>query len=548
MNPESISSALDQLAGCVQKSQMARNHTHWGQHVTKFPGALSRGPTAEELAHHVRLFLEVDRELQSHPDQLSPAQARLWRVIAAFFELHRAPALRDAMVKALRIMEAAFPHPVPPSRSGLVQRSRRWSCWRKVHNETTRKNAWTAVIGSDSRFREPFCELVTRRNELARQLGHANFFDYRLRCDGWSPARWSDLLDHIERETAGPYQRARDFVDAHLTRLWKRSFSPDACWQYGDPWVQTAPESLPGHPSRWIHGAPDVLARLTLSGLGWAGRLYQLHVQRRHTWFPTAFCIHMNRGADVRIGANIGRDMQSLQLMLHEAGHAAWFTQLDPALPFLLRTPAHPLLSEGFSMLMQQLPFLPSWVRASRPGGRLRGILRHERDIRRADWIDRVFFVRWSLALIHFERQLYVGDDPDHQALYWRMVHRYQSFTMPAGREGCVDYLSKHHLVTHPASYHHYLFGMCFASQLTRRLARLQGHDTDPLDLDLTGRSSMLGLPTADSLAAGEYLRSNLFAPGADLDDPFVLAEQVCEAPFSAAALLEDLSRLESMA
>jgi len=542
--PDSLFAAMDRLAEYIKERQLAANREHWDRYVLRKPGIRRVNFGSEDLVHHVQLFREAARELELHPDCLAPREARLWRAIVSFFDIHRAPtALLNDLDSVLRKLETTGPSPVSvPSRT----MNGHLDCWRKVRNEEERRRAWDVSITSNPDQKAPFARLIRLRNEVAQALGYPDFHEYRLRADGWDPAAFHGMLATLDQATQAPYSRARGHVDAQLARLWKRPIPEGACWLYGEPWVQSAPEFLPGHPSKWILRDRDSLVRFTLSGLGWFSRIYQLRQQKRETFFPTAFCLHMNRGADIRIAANLGPDLQSLQLLLHEAGHAAWFAHLEPGLPFLLRTPAHPLLSEGFSMLMQRLPFIPSWVRATR-SGRIRDFRKKEPEFRRADWIDRLFFARWSLALIRFEHRLYTCPEHDYQSSYWEMVRLYQGFEPPPGRGDRVDYLSKHHLLTHPVHYHHYLFGMCFASQLSRRLATLQGHDTDPLELDLTGRSSVLGLPTTDSLAVGEFLRTRLFAPGADVDDPFAFAAEVCAGTFSPDSFIEDLARLETM-
>ncbi len=543
--PDSPGAALAKLAAYVEARSIAQNRESWTRWVSDAVPPHEGSGAQQSLAHHLAVYLELARELEVRPDAVGTAHTRIWRAVRGFFEPYRgSPVLLAQLAQAMRTLERMSRRAAGSVAFGRGHR--RWSCWFRVGNEAARHRSWSACVPSPPTLREPFLHLVRLRNELARELGHEDFFAYRLREDGWVPDGFWSFLDRIGDLTEAPHARMKATLDRELADRWKRGFESGTAWQYGDPWAQTAPATLNGHPARWIRGAPLTLVRRTLAGLGWPERPFSYRTPKTGAWFPTAFCIHMNRGADIRIAAELGDDFHSLTLLLHEAGHAAWFSQLDPGLPFLLRVPAHPLLSEGFSLLLQRLPFIPSWIRATRPG-RL-GSLRphHERAIRRADWCDRLSFTRWALALAHFERALYRDPEQDLQALYWTLVERFQGISRPPGREACVDYLSKRHLVTHPVGYPYYLLGHCFAAQLARRLARVQGHDTNPLDMDLIGRASMLGLTTAASLALGEFLRDRLFAPGADVDDPFAFAATVCGEPFSIDAWASDLARLEA--
>lgn len=537
---DSPASALDALGAFVEERLLAQNRELWNRHVAR-SGTASTSP--DGLAGHLRVFSELVREVTLRPDVFAPDQRRRWRVVRSFFEPFTVSVpLLSRLAKVTHQLEPLIWHESPARRS-LVPGSRRWACWFRVNNQAARSRAWQACVPVDEAFGEPFARLVGLRNELARELGHEDFWTYRLRSDSWDPDVFQGHLDRIGQATEAPFFRMKEVVTQELGRLWRRRLPPDATWPLGDPWGQTAPTMLHGHPARWIRSSAPELVRRTLAGLGWSADIFRLHVPRRVTWFPSAFCLHLNRGADIRIAANLGQDFHSLGLLLHEAGHATQYAHLDPGLPFLLRTPAHPLVSEGFSLLMQRLPFIPSWVQATRTGRR---VAPPELAIRRADWCDRLFFARWVLVLAHFERAIYRDDHPDLQELYWDTVRRFQGFSPPPGQERRVDYLSKHHLITHPAGYPHYLLGACFASQLSRRLSALQGRETDPLDMDLLGRASLLGLPTTDSLSLGAFLRG-VFARGADCDDPFEYAAEVCGQPFSTTAWEEDLRRLEEL-
>ena len=60
-----------------------------------------------------------------------------------------------------------------------------------------------------------------------------------------------------------------------------------------------------------------------------------------------AFCIHIDRKGDVRVLANVRPTAKWMETMLHEYGHAVYDKQLNPALPFALRTPAHLITTEA---------------------------------------------------------------------------------------------------------------------------------------------------------------------------------------------------------
>ena len=116
--------------------------------------------------------------------------------------------------------------------------------------------------------------------------------------------------------------------------------------------------------------------------------------------------------------------------MLHEFGHALYDTQVDPDLPWLLRT-MHPLTTEGIAMLFGRLVRDVDWlaVRGRRRRTRISTSSRPRLAIaRRASLLT---FARWVLVMTHFERGLYADPDADHTSRWWELVERFQLLVRP---------------------------------------------------------------------------------------------------------------------
>ena len=54
----------------------------------------------------------------------------------------------------------------------------------------------------------------------------------------------------------------------------------------------------------------------------------------------------MDNRQDIRVLCNLRPTERWMSTMLHEFGHAVYDQSVDPALPFLLRAPAHTLTTE----------------------------------------------------------------------------------------------------------------------------------------------------------------------------------------------------------
>jgi peptidyl-dipeptidase A len=153
-----------------------------------------------------------------------------------------------------------------------------------------------------------------------------------------------------------------------------------------------------------------------------------------------------------------------MSTMLHEFGHAVYDKFSDPALPFLLRTPAHILTTEAIAMLNGRMSKNPEWL------VRIAGLT--EADARRVSasaWkvlrSEMLIFLRWAITFVRFERELYREPEQNLNHLWWEYVERFQKITPPPDRD-VPDWASKYHLSNSPAYYQNYVLGELMASQV----------------------------------------------------------------------------------
>ncbi len=116
--------------------------------------------------------------------------------------------------------------------------------------------------------------------------------------------------------------------------------------------------------------------------------------------------------------------------------------------------------------------------------------------------MKQLIFARWAMVMYNFEKQLYADPDQDLNALWWKLVQKYQFVTPPADRNK-PDWAAKIHIASAPCYYHNYLMGELFASQLHNYIVR------NILRLDSDAGVSYVAKPEA-----GEYLRANIFEVG----------------------------------
>lgn len=372
---------------------------------------------------------------------------------------------------------------------------------RESSDSEVRREAWEAAKQIGVATRPGLLELVELRNQGALALGYRDYYAKALALQEIDEAELFALLGDLEQRTREPFRALKSELDTALAARCHIPVSELRPWHYSDPFFQEPPRT----------GAVDLdglfadqdlvaLATRTFDGIGLEVRpiLARSDLFERPNKDQHAFCAHIDRMTDdVRVLCNLQPDARWMDTMLHELGHAVYDANLGAELPYLLRAPAHTNTTEAIAMLMGRLTCDAEWL------ARVRGLsdagVREIAAAARAEQrIAQLVFLRWGLVMVHFERALY-GGAPAHQlnALWWDLVERFQLLTRPEGRDE-PDWAAKIHLATAPVYYHNYILGELTASQLGQAI-----------------RARTPERRLADSPAAGQLLRDELFAQGA---------------------------------
>jgi len=365
-------------------------------------------------------------------------------------------------------------------------------------DEHERRAAWEASKQVGAVVAEWVRELARMRNEAARALGFRDHFAATLELSELDETRLLATFDEVDVATAMPFAAWKANTDAALADRFGLD-GPAAVrpWHYDDPFLQEPP-ATGGVDLNPLFADADLTALTlrTYEGLGLNVREVVAHsdLKPRERKSQHAFCLDVDHEGDVRVLANVEANERWADTMLHEFGHAIYDVECAPDLPWLLRTAAHPLTTEGIAMLLGRLARDAEW---------LGSVLEVEPSVldelaprleagRRA---ARLCFARWVLVMTNFERELYADPDANIDALWWELVERFQLVRKPEGRSN-PDWAAKIHVAVAPVYYQNYLYGELVASQLARALRDRHG-----------------GL--VDRPAAGAYLRDQVFRPGA---------------------------------
>jgi len=377
---------------------------------------------------------------------------------------------------------------------------------RQSTDSARRRAAWEAYKSKGAAVRDDVLELVRLRNQAARRLGHADFYQMRLALSEQDPARIQALFDELARLTDAPFAAAMEKLRAELAERYGVETDALEPWHLGDPFFQEPPR-LRGVEldPLFAEADPRQLVGRYFTGIGLdpGDILERSDLYEKKGKMPHAYCTHIDRSGDVRILANLQPNEQWTATLMHEMGHAVYDRYLDMDLPWLLREPAHAFVTEAVAMLFGRQTRNPLWLRKAL-GAPAEKVAAVEGDLARSQRLGMLVFARWAMVMMNFERRLYADPGQDLNALWWELKERYQLVSAPEGRDA-PDWASKIHIAVWPAYYHNYLLGELLASQLLAALAdRLSAED--PNQLALSGQPEV-----------GAWLKSAIFAKGASL-------------------------------
>ena len=365
-----------------------------------------------------------------------------------------------------------------------------------------RRLVWESARAVGAEVGPTILRLVGLRNRSARDLGYRDYYDMALRLQEIDEAALMKTVAEVLELTEAPYGVEKARLDEELGERFDLEPARLMPWHYADPFFQSAPPRKRIDVDKFYAGKDLVeLTTRCFDGLGLEIRdiLERSDLLPRAGKDQHAFCIHIDRlGGDVRVLSNNADTENWMSTMLHEFGHAAYDKYLGADLPYLLREPAHMLVTEAVAMFMGRLSksadFLRTIAQAPKPK-----VAKAQKALEEQARLAMLIMARWTTVMIHFEKALYEDPGRDLDRTWWDLAERHQGLTRPPGRRNG-DWASKIHLATAPVYYHNYLLGELVASQLKAAMASRSG-----------------AAAIVDRREVGDFLRDKVFAAGASL-------------------------------
>jgi peptidyl-dipeptidase A len=176
---------------------------------------------------------------------------------------------------------------------------------------------------------------------------------------------------------------------------------------------------------------------------------------------------------------------------------------IPQSVPYVLRTDAHILCTEGVAMMFERFSKSADWL--LKMGVQVPDPQAFNETGAKMRRNQLLIFSRWCQVMLRFEKELYENPDQDLNKLWWDLVEKYQQIKRPEGRNA-PDYASKIHVVSAPCYYHNYMMGELFACQVHHAIVKEVLKGGDPTTAIYVGNK-----------AVGDFMKTKVFGPGRTL-------------------------------
>jgi len=368
-----------------------------------------------------------------------------------------------------------------------------------------RKQAWLASKQVGAVVADDVIRLAKLRNKAAHNLNFDNFHTFSLAVAEQDVKELDRIFDELYELTNEPFARLKADLDRILAAKYGVAVEDLMPWHYHDPFFQETPMVYDLDLDTYYQDKNiEELASRFYAGINLPVEsiLDDSDLYEREGKNPHAFCEDMDRRGDVRVLCNIKDNEYWMETILHELGHGVYFKYYNPKAPYLLREPAHIFTTEAIAMFFGRLSRNPAWMQQMLDlSDQQRSEIEKVSD--KYSRLKQLIFARWAMVMYNFEKEFYADPDQDLNALWWRLVEKYQFIKKPQGRDE-PDWAAKIHIPLYPCYYHNYLLGELLASQLHSYIVH------NVLKLESDKNVSYIG-----QKKVGDFLRKKVFEAGA---------------------------------
>jgi peptidyl-dipeptidase A len=367
------------------------------------------------------------------------------------------------------------------------------------------KNAWQASKEIGSQVAKNIILVVKKRNELAKSLAYANYYDMQLKIKGLDPQKIQSIFDELDILTRGPYTQLKSEMDVYLAKHYKIPVENLMPWNYQNRFFQQAPQIYDLDLNKFYE-SNDLLSKANefYNGIGLPieDLLGKSDLFTRPGKSQLGYTVDIDREGDVRILLNIDKSFYSMSSLLYECGFAAYYKNIDRSIPYILRQAPQFFVIDAVATFLSSFASNPVWMKTEL---QLSDAEYSKIKVNAAKQLrlDKFVFSRWAQVMYRFEKALYENPEQDLNKLWWDLVENYQMINRPVMRDN-PDWAAKTHIATQPCTYYNYMLGELAAAQIQVFINSELLKSGDDCMIDCVNNPKV-----------GQFLKDKIFSKGA---------------------------------
>ncbi|MBI4211684.1 MAG: M2 family metallopeptidase, partial [Deltaproteobacteria bacterium] len=380
------------------------------------------------------------------------------------------------------------------------------------------EKVWKAqhLVGAlvESKYRE----LVELRNEIARDLGFANYVELTTTTSEFNLKELHTFYRDIKKLTDKPFKKLKEkFLDPKLAAHFGISVKELRPWHYQNLFFQEVPNAAfeKVDLDRFYAGLDSQKAIDRTNEFYASMGIDSASIVKRSSLFPkegknphaVAWFLSRDRTGSSLMSMNLPAlptppKANEVSTLVHELSHDINYEAIltNPALPYLLREPT--MLTEAVAMLFEHQTLTKDWF--MKLGASEVDATSAASTVQLMDYVDQLIFLRWSSVIFCFETQFYADPQQDISTLWWKCKAEHQFMARPDGWKN-PDALAKYHIPNGgPLQYTNYAIGRVANVQFAYLLA--SKINQDPRGASYFGQKDLGAWLMSDFLAQGERL------------------------------------------
>ncbi|MBN1914436.1 MAG: M2 family metallopeptidase [Parachlamydiales bacterium] len=526
---EGFQKFLDVFVPKVEKISTRLNKLHWILETTGSKDAVELVVAYEvklsQLFHNEKVYDQLLQWNASIDTWKNPLLQRELKILLRQFKTSR---VSEELIQTLAQKEAELSQIYvdfrPTYKGKIVTQNDISQILEKETDISVRQEIWELSKEIGNILAPHIVELVVLRNQYARQMGYANYFEMSLDLSEVDFPEIERLFEKLREDSEKKYNIMIGEIHTDLAQKYHLPEPEVLPWAWSDPFCQKDPLEPKNIDDLVSSLDPIAVSKKFYDAMGFSieNILQRSDLYPRDNKNQHAFCISIDRKNDVRILCNMVPTIHWLATLLHELGHALYDEHIAGNLPWLLRTPPHMSTTEAMALLVGRAVFHPDFFTAfvHVPTREQKEILSH---IEKSQQRTQLLFSRFVMMITMFEKALYENPHQDLNALWWSLCEKYQKIHPPKGRKMKGDWAAKYHIAFAPVYYYSYLLGEMFASSLQAKAKMFSPY------------GNMWNPKT------GKFLQQKLFAPGDSYSWP-ILIEHVLGHPLNSKDWMEEFA------